>query len=166
MDSTKAELDEYKHAIRQQLVEIGKLRDEVKRLTSDADAHQTLRNIYNNPASSEGNRIKAASAALPVEKPRLLSVVPSSQPSRAMRWQAYERFRLREEILRETRQLPAPGSNWDAHLKDGVYQPPEEGEPPLDVYGRDAIKAHVTLSSLMRDIRRNGNGGGDDTAEG
>ena len=83
-----------------------------------------------------------------------------------MRWQAYERFRLQEEILRTTRALPKPG--WDAKLVGDVYQPPEEGEPPLDLYGQDAINAHVTLSSLMRVARRNGNdgNGSDDTAAG
>ena len=134
--------------IRLQMEEITRLRAEVERLTSEADAHTTLRSIYTNPASPEGNRIKAAAAALPIEKPRLLSVLPSSEPSRVERWRAYERYRLKREILTETHRLPAPG--WDGHLVSDTYQPPPgDAEPPLDLYGKDSISAFCTISSLM-----------------
>jgi hypothetical protein len=42
----------------------------------DADAHTCLQAVYNDPAASQGNRIKAAAASLPFEKPKLTSVEP------------------------------------------------------------------------------------------
>jgi hypothetical protein len=52
--------------------ELDRLREEVERLKNGADAHTTLQAIYRNPASPEGNRIKAAAASLPIEKPKLM----------------------------------------------------------------------------------------------
>jgi hypothetical protein len=52
---------------------IAELTEENERLKAGLDAHGTLRLIYTNPQSPEGNRIKAAAAALPVEKPKLTS---------------------------------------------------------------------------------------------
>jgi hypothetical protein len=75
MDSVKAKLDKYEYIIRAQMTEIDKLRTENKRLVDwimgDADALTCLQAVYNNPASSEGNRIKAAAASLPFERPKL-----------------------------------------------------------------------------------------------
>jgi hypothetical protein len=159
--TVRAQFDQYELVIRQQASRIAEPEAEVERLKSNLDAHQTLRLIYTNPNSPEGNRIKAAAAALPVEKPKLMSVVPSVEDRRE-RWRAYERFQLKKQILVETQQLPAPG--WDAKLVDDTYQPPEgDAEPPLDLYGRDAIKAHVALSDILDAAerrKRNGNGDG------
>ena len=168
MDNVKAKIDELEHIVKLQMQKLEELAAENGRLAAAYDAHGVLKSIYLDPDAPQGNRIKAASAALPVEKPKLMSVVPSSQPSRVERWRAFERHRLREEILRETRALPKPG--WDAKLVAGVYQAPEgDAEPPLDLYGKDAIKAHCALSSLMRGLRRTGDGsgnGGDDSGAG
>jgi hypothetical protein len=162
-DSIKAELDEAQFVIQQQMERIAELEAEIERLKAGLDAHQTLRLIYTNPNSPEGNRIKAAAAALPVEKPKLMSVVPSGEQDRRERWRAYQRYELKKQILVETHQLPAPG--WDAKLVDDTYQPPEgDAEPPLDLYGRDAIKAHVALSEILDAAeRRKRNGNGDDS---
>jgi hypothetical protein len=48
------------------------LEAENERLKSSLGAHGTLRLIYSNPNSSEGNRIKAAAASLPFETPKLM----------------------------------------------------------------------------------------------
>jgi hypothetical protein len=85
----KQKLDEAAYIIRLQTARIAELEAENERLKSSLDAHGTLRLIYSNPNSPEGNRIKAAAAALPVEKPKLMSVVPSSEPDRKERWRAY-----------------------------------------------------------------------------
>ena len=53
------------------MAEITKLRAENARLRSEAGAHDVLRNIYLDEAQSSGVRVKAAQAALNVEKPRL-----------------------------------------------------------------------------------------------
>jgi hypothetical protein len=45
-------------------------------IMGDADAHTCLQAVYNNPASSEANRVKAAAASLPFEKPKLTPVGP------------------------------------------------------------------------------------------
>ena len=43
-------------------------------IMGDADAHTVLQSIYLDPEAPQANRLKAASAALPVEKPKLMSV--------------------------------------------------------------------------------------------
>jgi hypothetical protein len=158
-ETLEQKIARYEYVLDAQADEIDKLRAEVARLRGGSDAHQTLQSIYRNGDLPESLRAKAAIGALPVEKPRLLSVVPSSEPDRKER-RAYQRFRLKAEILRETQQLPAPG--WDAKLVGDTYQPPEgDAEPPMDVYGKDAFKAHAMISELMSN--RNGNGSDDDT---
>ena len=155
-------LDRAECTIEYQKQEIDRLRSEVARLTAGADAHTTLQSIYRDPDASQSLRAKAAAAALPVERPRLLSVVSSTEPNRTERWRAYARYRLKEEIILETGQPPALGSGWDAHLRDGVYVPPDgDAEPPLDLYGKDAIAASHRISNMARVARRNGNA--DDT---
>jgi hypothetical protein len=69
--SIKAQLDDAAHVIREQVERIAELEAEVERLRSAAGAHDVLKEIYLNPDAPQGNRIKAAQAALNVEKPRL-----------------------------------------------------------------------------------------------
>jgi hypothetical protein len=68
-------IDRLEYALRAQMAKIDELRAENKRLVDwimgDADALTCLQAVYNNPASSEGNRIKAAAASLPFERPKL-----------------------------------------------------------------------------------------------
>jgi hypothetical protein len=75
MDDVKAKIDEYEYIIRLQMAEIDKLRIREKHLVDwimgNADALTCLEAAYNNPASSEGNRIKVAASALPFERPKL-----------------------------------------------------------------------------------------------
>jgi hypothetical protein len=54
-----------------QMAKIEELAEENERLRSAAGAHDVLKEIYLNPDAPQGNRIKAAQAALNVEKPRL-----------------------------------------------------------------------------------------------
>ena len=70
-DSIKAKLDEAKYVMRRQMARIAELEAEVARLRSAAGAHDVLKEIYLDPDAPQGNRIKAAQAALNVEKPRL-----------------------------------------------------------------------------------------------
>jgi hypothetical protein len=74
--SIKAQLDEAAHVIREQMARIADLEAEVERLKAGLGAHEYLQSVWRNPTSSEGNRIKAATAALPHETPRLESVPP------------------------------------------------------------------------------------------
>jgi hypothetical protein len=76
-DSIQAQLDEAEHVIRQQMARITELENEVAALKANASAHQTLKNIYANPAEPTGHRIRAAQAALPHEEPKLQSVPPA-----------------------------------------------------------------------------------------
>ena len=69
-DSIKAQLDDAAYIIREQMGRIAELEAEVERLRT-CDAHGTLKSIYLNQDAPQGNRIKAAQAALTVEKPRL-----------------------------------------------------------------------------------------------
>jgi hypothetical protein len=81
----KQKLDQYEYVIRLQMAEIDKLRAEVKRLvdwvTTDSDALACLQAVYQNPQSPEGNRIKAATAALPFERPKLSVQVSVQGPA-------------------------------------------------------------------------------------
>jgi hypothetical protein len=65
------------YIIELQIAEIEKLRAENQRLIDwimgDADAHTTLQSIYLDPNAPQGNRIKAANAAIPFEKGKRLS---------------------------------------------------------------------------------------------
>jgi hypothetical protein len=97
------------YIIELQIAEIDKLRAEVERLLDwimgDADAHTCLQAVYNDPTAPQGNRIKAAAASLPFEKPKLgsteppvirLNVLPISQllEQRLARHEALERRRI------------------------------------------------------------------------
>ena len=70
-DSIKAQLDDAAYIIREQMSRIAELEAEVERLRTVAGAHGVLKEIYLDPDAPQGNRIKAAQAALNVEKPRL-----------------------------------------------------------------------------------------------
>ena len=73
-------IDRCEFTIEYQKQEIDRLRAEVQRLIDwimgDADAHTILQSVYLDPAASQGNRIKAAAASLPFERPKLTSVEP------------------------------------------------------------------------------------------
>ena len=71
MDSIAAKLAEYETLLKLQMAKIEELAEENERLRSAAGAHDVLKEIYLNPDAPQGNRIKAAQAALNVEKPRL-----------------------------------------------------------------------------------------------
>jgi hypothetical protein len=71
MDSVAAKLKEYEYLLKLQMQKIEELATENERLRSVAGAHDVLKEIYLNRDTAEGNRIKAAQAALTVEKPRL-----------------------------------------------------------------------------------------------
>jgi hypothetical protein len=72
--SIKAQLAEYEYLIRLQMAKIEELAQENAQLKEGLSAHQTLRLIYSDPNTSQGNRIRAAQAALQHEMPRLLPV--------------------------------------------------------------------------------------------
>jgi hypothetical protein len=76
-NSIKAQLEEAAHILRQQTARIAELEAEVERLKANASAHQTLASIYTDPAQPTGHRIRAATAALACETPRLESVPPA-----------------------------------------------------------------------------------------
>jgi hypothetical protein len=158
--TAQAELTK-EYIIELQIAEIDKLRAEVQRLVDwimgDADAHTTLQSIYLDPNASQGNRIKAASAALPVEKPKLGSILPPGQVNRRERWRIYELWSQRREIIIQTKSIPRPG--WDAHLQPDTYKEPEGKElPPVHVE-LDPVSGFRTLTNLLPSPdRRNGNG--------
>src|SRR5262245_29872311 len=65
--------DRLEYLCRAQKSEIARLRNEIERLRTEGGAHAALKDVYLNPNSSEGNRIKAAAASLPFERPKLMS---------------------------------------------------------------------------------------------
>jgi hypothetical protein len=85
-----AQLDPYAYIgrleqpVRDQMAKIDQLRSEVDGLVSwingDKDALHCLQAVYNDPASSQNNRIKAAAAALPFERAKLSVSVQVTGP--------------------------------------------------------------------------------------
>jgi hypothetical protein len=146
-DSIKAQLDEAEHVIREQMTRIEELTAENERLRTGAGAHQVLQSIYRNPDAPEGNRIKAANAAISYEQPKIGSVLPSlGNVSRAERWRVYERWSQRRQYIIEHRAIPPAG--WDDHLQPETYQEPEGTEmPPVDVL--DTPQGFKVLSNLL-----------------
>jgi hypothetical protein len=85
IESVQQKFDHYESVIRLQMAEIDKLRTENARLLAwimgDADALTTLQAVYQNPESSEGNRIKAAAASLAFERPKISVQVSARGPA-------------------------------------------------------------------------------------
>src|SRR6516165_11750790 len=76
-DSIKAQLDDAAYIIREQMSRIAELEAEVERLRTVAGAHGVLKEIYLDPDAPQGNRIKAAQAAIQHEVPRLTPQPPA-----------------------------------------------------------------------------------------
>ena len=162
----QSKLAEYEDMVRLLTAKLEEMAAENERLRDGADAHSTLQSIYRNPATAEGNRIKAAAASLPVEKPKLMSIGPPIELNRRERWRVYEMWAQRREYIFEHRAIPPPG--WDAHLERDTFQePPGDALPPVDVI-EDPTSGFKVLSNLLPQPgqRRLGNGNGrdDDTA--
>jgi hypothetical protein len=161
-ETAEEKLARFETVIDLQMKEIDRLRAENMRLRSEGGAHGALRDIYLNCDLPESLRAKAAAAALPTERGKMPTQYSLNDVGRKERWMAYERWLVTKQSLEQTRQLPPPG--WDAKLVEGVYEPPPgDHEPPMDLYGRDSITAHITMSELMRRSRRGGNGGDDNS---
>ena len=58
-----------------------------------------------------------------------------------------------------------PGSGWDCDFGDAYVAPEGDGEPPMDIGGKDAIKAHVMLSDLIDNVARRKGGNGSEQSE-
>jgi hypothetical protein len=77
-ETAEEKLARYETVIGLQMEEIDRLRARVAALTEGADdAHSTLRRLYLDEAQNPNTRVRAAQAALNVEKPRLESVPPA-----------------------------------------------------------------------------------------
>ena len=70
-ETVEEKLARFETVIGLQMQEIDRLRSENERLRTVAGAHGVLKEIYLDPDAPQGNRIKAATAALPHETPRL-----------------------------------------------------------------------------------------------
>ena len=76
-ETTEEKLARFETVIGLQMQEIDRLRAENERLRTVAGAHGVLKEIYLDPDAPQGNRIKAASAALPHESPRIIPQPPA-----------------------------------------------------------------------------------------
>ena len=119
--------------------------------------------------SSEANKVKAATAAISFEQPKIGSILPSlGNTNRTERWRVFEMWSQRRQYIIEHRDIPPP--NWDAHLQPDVYTPPEgDAMPPVDVIdtgsGFKVLTNLLPKSGQQRRIGNdNGGNGSDDTA--
>src|SRR5690348_13234998 len=77
VETLEQKLKRHEDALVACMAEIERLRAENVRLrSSENSAHAVLREVYNDPTASPAIRVKAATAALPHETPRLESVPP------------------------------------------------------------------------------------------
>ena len=76
-ETVEQKLARFETVIGLQMKEIDRLRSENERLRTVAGAHGVLKEIYLDPDAPQGNRIKAAQAALPHEIPRLMPQPPA-----------------------------------------------------------------------------------------
>jgi hypothetical protein len=70
-ETVEQKLSRYESVIGLQMEEIDRLRAVVAKLTGTDDAHSTLRRLYLDEAQNPNTRVRAAQAALNVEKPSL-----------------------------------------------------------------------------------------------
>src|SRR6516165_2224128 len=103
-ESIKQKLDEAAYIIRLQTARIEELTAENERLRSAAGAHGVLKAIYGNPDQPTGHRIKAATAALPHEVPKLM---PERAPLELQAEPVVSLLELAERRMRK--QLPLQG---------------------------------------------------------
>jgi hypothetical protein len=163
-ETVEQKLARFETVIGLQMQEIDRLRAENDALRNEGGAHTALRSVYNDPQASETNKVRAASAAIGYEQPKIGSMMPSlGNVSRTERWRVYEKWAQRREYIFEHRAIPPSG--WDAHLERDTFQePPGDALPPVDVI-EDPTSGFKVLSNLLPKPgqRRIGNGGGDDT---
>ena len=99
MDSVKAKLDEYEYLLKLQMAKIEELSAENERLRSAAGAHGVLKSIYSDNDQPTGHRIKAATAALPHETPKLMPerapLELQAEPEKVSLFDLAERRRLK-----------------------------------------------------------------------
>ena len=76
-ETTEEKLARFETVIGLQMQEIDRLRAENERLRTVAGAHGVLKEIYLDPDAPQGNRIKAAQAAIQHEVPRLTPQPPA-----------------------------------------------------------------------------------------
>src|SRR6516162_7158296 len=75
-ETLEQKLKRHEDALSLCIAEIDRLRAENERLRSAEGAHDVLRRLYLDEAQNPNTRLRAAQAALNVEKPRLESVPP------------------------------------------------------------------------------------------
>jgi hypothetical protein len=104
--TVRAQFDQYELVIRQQAARIAELEAEVERLRAEGGAHAALKDVYLNPGSSEGNKIKAAAASLPFELPKLM---PERAPLELVAEPVETLFEQADRRMRK--QLPLQGKD-------------------------------------------------------
>jgi hypothetical protein len=106
-----------------------------------------LQAVYNDPTASQGNRVKAASAAIGFEKPKLSITAYVGRQDRRTAWQVYEQWSRRRRIIMETRTRP-PRGYADDLLSPDYQPPPGDAWPPVAVE-RDPVSGFRILSNLL-----------------
>jgi hypothetical protein len=163
VEDPEAKLKRHEDALVACMAEITRLREENTTLRAECTAHTALRSVYNDPQASETNKVRAASAAIGYEQPKIGNALPSlGNVSRIERWRVYEMWAQRREYIFKHREIPPAG--WDGHLQRDTFQePPGDALPPVDVI-EDPTSGFKVLSNLLPQSgqRRLGNGNGSD----
>jgi hypothetical protein len=108
----QSKLAEYEGVIRMLTVKLEELAVENDRLKAGLDAHGTLRSIYSDPDAPRSDRIKAASASLAHEKPRLM---PEKAPLDLTAEEPSEPLAVLVEKRRARQNLLEPPYRLDGH---------------------------------------------------
>src|SRR5262249_33007637 len=147
MDSIASKFAEYEYTIKLLTAKLEEMAAENERLRAGSSAHSTLQSIYRNPASPEGNRIKAATAAINFEQPKIGRLLPSlGNVSRRERWRVFEMWSQRRQYIIEHRDIPPQG--WDDALQPDTFVEPEgDAMPPVDVI--DTGSGFKVLTNLL-----------------
>jgi hypothetical protein len=132
-ETAEQKLARYETVLDLQMKELDRLREENERLRSAAGAHGYLKNVYADASQPTGHRIKAATAALPHEVPKLMperaaidatceEIIPLAELVAKQRARADAMLREARdiEVLPSglVRVLPKPGSNGGGNSSD------------------------------------------------
>jgi len=136
--SLREYVDRLEHACRAQNVRIDEQRARIQELEienqrlidwimGDANAHTALQAVYNNPNSSEANRVKAAAAAINYEQGKVRDEPPVLELKAWMPLSELVPIRMKRDLELEAEQAPLRGKRSEPSLPSMDLLPKPNG---------------------------------------